>query len=123
MLEAKLLPGNVYGYIHTENKKQQALLKALNGSVEELEIAATTETNRINGIVSVKRKRKPGPKTGSHNNKYDEEGNIIPKKPGPKPGSHHKPKEQEKNIAENSTKLNNVSLNNIEKKHKLLDQT
>ena len=98
MLEAKLLPGNVYGYIHTENKKQQALLKALNGSVEELEIAATTETNRINGIVSVKRKRKPGPKTGSHNNKYDEEGNIIPKKPGPKPGSHHKKYDADGNL-------------------------
>ena len=67
MLEAKLLPGNVYGYIHTENQRQQALLKALNGSVEELEIAAAIETNRINNIVSVKRKRKPGPKTGSHN--------------------------------------------------------
>ncbi len=98
MLEAKLLPGNVYGYIHTENQKQQALLKALNGSVEELEIAATTETNRINGIVSVKRKRKPGPKTGSHNNKYDEEGNIIPKKPGPKPGSHHKKYDADGNL-------------------------
>ncbi len=98
ILEAKLLQGNVYRYIHSEDERQQSLLKALNGSVEDLEIAATTETNRIKGIVSVKRKRKPGPKPGSHNNKYDEESNIIPKKPGPKPGSHHKKYDADGNL-------------------------
>jgi len=61
------------------------------GITEDLINRLVTEENNLNhGIVERRRKRKPGPKKGSHNNKYDENGNVIPRKPGPKPGSHHK---------------------------------
>ncbi len=90
MLEARLLPDDNYIFIHNENTRQLCLMKAL-GNTDDLISEIITEENNMNhGIVKRRRKRKPGPKKGSHNNKYNEDGNVIPKKPGPKPGSHHK---------------------------------
>jgi len=64
---------------------------SLLGVSDELIAELITDENNFNhGIVELRRRRKPGPKRGSHNNKYDEDGNVIPRKPGPKPGSHHK---------------------------------
>lgn len=90
LLEAKLLPDDNYIFIHNENQRQKTLMSLLGISEELIAEIITDENNFNHGIVERRRRRKPGPKRGSHNNKYDEDGNIIPRKPGPKPGSHHK---------------------------------
>jgi len=90
LLEARLLPDDNYVFIHNENSRQKALMSKI-GITDSLISEIIAEENNLNhGVIERRRKRKPGPKKGSHNNKYDESGNIIPRKPGPKPGSHHK---------------------------------
>lgn len=92
LLEMKLRAGKVYDVIHTESKRQLALMDELDISGDELDAIAKNKSDKMNGIVKKQKRLKPGPKKGSHHTKYDEEGNIIKRKPGPKPGSHHKKK-------------------------------
>ena len=79
-----------YTMVHTEKKVVLQLLKKLNITAEDLNEIAANETRKLNGELPVIRKKKPGPKKGSHHQKYDADGNPIKAKPGPKPGSHHK---------------------------------
>lgn len=89
LLESRLLPDDNYIFIHNQNTRQLNLMQQL-GITDTLIDELVKEENDFNhGIVKRRRKRKPGPKKGSHNNQYDENGNIIPRKRGPKPGSHH----------------------------------
>ena len=89
LLEARLLPDDNYIFIHNENNRQKALMNQLCITDEIINEIITGENNFNHGIVQRRRRRKPGPKKGSHNNKYDDNGNTIARKPGPKPGSHH----------------------------------
>lgn len=90
LLEMRLLPGDTYTYIHTENQRQINLLGALHMDVKELDEIVQKENDFNAGKTERRRKRKPGPKKGSHRKRFDEEGNEIKVKPGPKPGTHHK---------------------------------
>ena len=90
LLEMHLLPGDIYTMIHTENGRQLALLKALNVGPDRFDAIADVENRHNHGDVPRRRKRKPGPKRGTHRHSRDEHGNEIKLKPGPKPGSHHK---------------------------------
>ena len=90
LLEMRLLPGDTYTFIHTESQRQIDMLAALGMKVEELDDIVAKENNYNAGKTERRRKKKPGPKKGSHRKKYDEQGNEIKMKPGPKPGSHHR---------------------------------
>ena len=90
LLEMRLLPGDTYTFIHTESQRQIDMLAALGIKIEELDAIVAKENNYNAGKTERRRKRKPGPKKGSHRKKYDEQGNEIKMKPGPKPGSHHR---------------------------------
>ena len=89
LLEMRLLPGDIYTFIHTENERQKDLLSALGMSTKDLDQIVSNENAYNAGKVERRRRRKPGPKKGSHRKKYDENGNEIKTKPGPKLGSHH----------------------------------
>ena len=90
LLEMRLLPGDTYTYIHTESQRQIDLLHALGSKVEELDDIVSEENDINAGKIERRKKKKPGPKKGSHHKKYDTSGNELKRKPGPKPGSHHK---------------------------------
>lgn len=81
-----------YTMIHTEKRTVLQLLKKLDITAEDLNEIAANETRKMNGELPVIRKKKPGPKKGSHHQRFDTDGNPIKSKPGPKPGSHHKVK-------------------------------
>ena len=82
-----------YTMVHTEKINVKSLMSELGMTPSDLDDIATFETKRLNGEVTpVIRRKKPGPKKGSHHVRLDENGQVIKRKPGPKPGSHHKTK-------------------------------
>ena len=91
-LSIACLNAKSYTMIHTEKACVQSLMKALNISQDDLNQIAVNETRRLAGELPEIRKKKPGPKKGSHHQKYDSEGNPVKQKPVPKPGTHHKVK-------------------------------
>ena len=81
-----------YTVVHTEKGDVKDLMSKIGIQASDLDNIAISETQRLSGEIPVLRKKKPGPKKGSHRQKYDESGKPVKVKPGPKPGSHHKVK-------------------------------
>lgn len=76
-----------YNYEDADHGRIKSFFGKL-GVPDDFLIEITKETN--NRVMNVKpqvRKRKPGPKKGSHHVQLDKSGFIVKKKPGPKPGS------------------------------------
>lgn len=89
-LEARKING-VYAYTHTENNRTKAFFNFLQSDAAELlEKTVRLENDRIAGRIPTPRRRKTGPKKGSHRKVYDDQGNVIPRKPGVKKGTKRK---------------------------------
>ena len=89
-IEAQKL-NDVYTYSHTENDRQKAFFRSMQVDPEELiNESVKFENDRLAGRVPTPRRRKPGPKKGSHRKQLDESGNVIPRKSGVKPGTKRK---------------------------------
>lgn len=79
---------DVYTHTHIENERYKLFFKYFDADLKELvEESVKFENDRLAGRVPVPRKRKTGPKKGSHHKKYDENGNVIPKKTGVSKGT------------------------------------
>lgn len=86
-IEAQKL-NDVYTYTHVESERLKAFFKALQANACTLiDESVKYENDRLAGRAPTLRKRKPGPKKGSHHKQYDEQGNIVPRKSGVKPGT------------------------------------
>ena len=71
-----------------ETDRQKAFFKNLGSEAEQLiDESVRYENDRLAGRTPVPRRRKTGPKKGSHHKKYDERGQVIPRKSGVKPGT------------------------------------
>ena len=79
---------DVYTYTHTEKGLLVRFFRSLGAdAVELIQESVKFENDRLAGRVATPRKRKTGPKKGSHRKNYDEQGNVVPRKPGVKPGT------------------------------------
>lgn len=89
-IEAQKLNG-VYTYTHVENERLKSFFCAMEAdAVELIGGAVEFENARLAGRIPIPRRRKPGPRKGSHRKQYDEQGNVIPRKSGVKPGTKRK---------------------------------
>lgn len=89
-VEVQKLNG-VYTYTHTENERLKSFFGAMGADAAELiDDSVKFENDRLAGRIPVPRRRKPGPRKGSHRKQYDEQGNIIVQKPGVNPGTKRK---------------------------------
>lgn len=89
-VEAQKLNG-VYTYTHVENERLKSFFRAMGSDADELiDDSVKFENDRLAGRTPAPRRRKPGPKKGSHRKQYDEQGNVIPRKSGVKPGTKRK---------------------------------
>lgn len=87
LLEAQKLNGS-YTYTHVENDRIKAVFRYLSSNAKTLiDESVKLENDRQAGRIPTPRRRKPGPKKGSHRKVRDEQGNIVPKKPGVKEGT------------------------------------
>lgn len=89
-VEAKKL-NNVYTYSHLENERLKGFFSYFKTeAADQIDTSIKFENDRLSGRVPTPRRRKTGPKKGSHHKKYDEKGNVIPRKPGVKKGTKRK---------------------------------
>ena len=89
-VEAQKLNG-VYTYTHVENERLKSFFCAMDAdAVELIDGSVEFENDRLAGRIPIPRRRKPGPRKGSHRKQYDEQGNVIPRKSGVKPGTKRK---------------------------------
>ena len=89
-VEAQKLNG-VYTYTHVENERLKSFFQYMNADAEELiDESVRFENDRLAGRVPAPRHRKTGPKKGSHQKQYDENGKAVPKKSGVKLGTKRK---------------------------------
>lgn len=89
-VEAKKL-NNVYTYSHLENERLKEFFRYFKTEAGELiDASIKFENDRIAGRVPTPRRRKTGPRKGSHHKKFDEKGNVIFRKPGVKKGTKRK---------------------------------
>lgn len=89
-VEAQKLNGT-YTYTHVENERLKAFFRSMQVNPDELiDESVKFENDRLAGRVPTPRRRKPGPKRGSHHKHRDDQGNVIPRKSGVKPGTKRK---------------------------------
>lgn len=89
-IEAQKL-NDVYTYTHVENERLKSFFKALqSNALTMIDDSVRFENDRISGRVATPRRRKTGPKKGTHRKRYDDQGNVIPRKSGVKPGTRRK---------------------------------
>ena len=87
---------DTYTCTHIEMERQKAFFRNLGvDAVQLIDESVKYENDRLAGRTPVPRRRKPGPKKGTHHKRYDENGNAIPPKPGVKPGTKRKDKNQD----------------------------
>lgn len=86
-IEARKI-NDVYTYTHVEKDILSAFFKSYDLKADELiDESVRFENDRLSGRTPLPRRRKTGPKKGSHHKKYDEAGNVIPRKSGVKEGT------------------------------------
>lgn len=86
-IEARKI-NDVYTYTHTEKDLLSAFFKSFGLKADELiNESVKFENDRLSGQIPLPRRRKTGPKKGSHHKKYDDAGNVIPRKSGVKSGT------------------------------------
>lgn len=79
---------DIYTYTHTETIRQKNFFKELGADLKTLvDESVKFENDRLAGRIPLPRRRKTGPRKGSHQKKYDDQGNLIPRKSGVKPGT------------------------------------
>ena len=79
---------DVYTYTHTETDRQKKFFRFMKSNPEKLiDETVKFENDRLAGRTPAPRRRKTGPKKGSHRKHYDEHGKAIPRKPGVEPGT------------------------------------
>lgn len=89
-LEAQKLNG-IYAYTHVENERIKSFFHLMQTNAEQLiEESVQYENDRLAGRLPTPRRRKTGPKKGSHRKQYDANGNIIPRKSGVAKGTKRK---------------------------------
>lgn len=89
-IEAQKL-NDVYTYTHIESDRLKAFFKAMKANALTLiDDSVKLENERLAGRITAPRRRKPGPRKGSHRKQYDEQGNVVPRKSGVKPGTKRK---------------------------------
>lgn len=89
-VEAQKLNGT-YSYTHVENDRLKDFLRSMQVKPEDLiDESVRFENDRLAGRIPTPRRRKTGPKKGSHRKQHDDQGNIIPRKSGVKPGTKRK---------------------------------
>ena len=76
-----------YFYDNANKKIQINFFAKLGVPHNYLEEIVRDMNNHVLGITQNSRRKKPGPKKGSHHVQIDENGKIKKRKPGPKPGS------------------------------------
>ena len=87
MTEAQKI-NDVYTYSHVENERVKSFFRNLQANAEKLiDESVNFENDRLSGRLPTPRRRKTGPKKGSHHKQYDDQGNVIPKKSGVNPGT------------------------------------
>lgn len=87
MTEAQKI-NDVYTYSHVENERVKSFFRNLQADAEKLiDESVNFENDRLSGRIPTPRRRKTGPKKGSHHKQYDDQGNVIPKKSGVNPGT------------------------------------
>lgn len=79
---------DVYTCAHIENARVKKFFRSLDADAEALiDESVKFENDRLAGRIPAPRRRKTGPKKGSHHKQYDENGNVIPKESGVKTGT------------------------------------